>query len=131
MLVDQLEELLTQSDREEAELLSEWLGLLTVCAPGLRVLLSARGDFLTKLSALPGLGRDFSSRLYIVRPLSPEGLRQAITEPAALLGVSFESSQLVDELLQSTLHTDGGLPLLQFALAELWQARDKVGTHYA
>lgn len=129
LLVDQLEELLTQSDREEAELLSEWLGLLTVCAPGLRVLLSARGDFLTKLSALPGLGRDFSSRLYIVRPLSPEGLRQAITEPAALLGVSFESSQLVDELLQSTLHTDGGLPLLQFALAELWQARDKASGH--
>jgi serine/threonine protein kinase/WD40 repeat protein len=125
LLFDQLEELLTQSDPDEAELLSEWLGLLTVCAPGLRVLLSARGDFLTRLAALPGLGRDFSSRLYIVRPLSPEGLRQAITEPAALLGVSFESSELVDELLQSTLHTDGGLPLLQFALAELWQARDK------
>lgn len=125
LFIDQLEELLTQSDPVEAELLSEWLGLLTVCAPGLRILLSARGDFLTRLAALPGLGRDFSSRLYIVRPLSPEGLRQAITEPAALLGVSFESPELVDELLQSTLHTDGGLPLLQFALAELWQARSQ------
>ncbi|MBL8636305.1 MAG: protein kinase [Myxococcales bacterium] len=125
LFVDQLEELLTQSDPSEAELLSEWLGLLTVCAPGLRVLLSARGDFLTRLAALPGLGRDFSSRLYIVRPLSSEGLRQAITEPAALLGVSFESPALIDELLQSTLHTDGGLPLLQFALAELWQARSE------
>ncbi|MBL9043673.1 MAG: protein kinase [Myxococcales bacterium] len=124
LLFDQLEELITQSEPFEAELLSEWLGLLTVRAPGLRVLLSARGDFLTRLSALPGLGREFSSRLYIVRPLSSDGLRQAIIEPAAQLGVHFESTQLVDELLRSTLHTDGGLPLLQFALAELWEARD-------
>jgi len=124
LLVDQLEELITQSEPAEAEMLSEWLGLLTVRAEGLRVLLSARGDFLTRLAALPGLGRDFSSRLYIVRPLSADGLRQAITEPAAQLGVHFESTELVDELLRSTLHTDGGLPLLQFALAELWAARD-------
>lgn len=125
LFVDQLEELCTQSDPVEADLLSEWLGLLTVRAPGLRVILCARGDFLTRLSALPGLGRDFSSRLYIVRPLSADGLRQAITEPAAQLGVHFESPELVDELLRSTLHADGGLPLLQFALAELWEAREK------
>ncbi len=125
LFIDQLEELCTQSDPGEAELVSEWLGLLTVRAPGLRVLLCARGDFLTRLCALPGLGRDFSSRLYIVRPLSADGLRQAIAEPAALLGVHFESPQLVDELLRSTLHADGGLPLLQFALAELWEARDQ------
>ena len=124
LLVDQLEELITQSQPFEAELLSEWLGLLTVRAPGLRVLLTARGDFLTRLAALPGLEHDFSSRLYIVRPLSADGLRQAITEPAAQFGVHFESLKLVDELLRSTLHTDGGLPLLQFALAELWEARD-------
>ena len=126
LLFDQLEELITQSQPFEAELLSEWLGLLTVRAPGLRVLLTARGDFLTRLAALPGLDHDFSSRLYIVRPLSADGLRQAIIEPAAQFGVHFESIQLVDELLQSTLHTDGGLPLLQFALAELWEARDPV-----
>ena len=125
LLIDPLEELCTQSDPAEAELLSEFLGLLSVKAPGLRVLLCARGDFLTRLSALPGLGTDFSSRLYIVRPLSEEGLRQAICEPAAQLGVHFETPALVDELLRSTLHTDGGLPLLQFALAELWEVRDK------
>ena len=56
LLIDPLEELCTQSDPAEAELLSEFLGLLSVKAPGLRVLLCARGDFLTRLSALPGLG---------------------------------------------------------------------------
>lgn len=36
----------------------------------------------------------------------------------------FESEKLVEDLISGTLRTDGGLPLLQFALAELWQARD-------
>src|SRR5262249_38741872 len=39
--------------------------------------------------------------------------------------VSFESDDLVDALVSSTARTEGSLPLLQFALAELWEARDQ------
>ena len=39
--------------------------------------------------------------------------------------MGFESQALITELVETTLRTEGGLPLLQFALAELWQARDR------
>src|SRR5262249_40256200 len=53
-----------------------------------------------------------------------DGLRQAIVGPAQTRSVGFESPELVTELVETTERAEGGLPLLQFALAELWDARD-------
>jgi len=47
-----------------------------------------------------------------------------IVRPAAAKGVEFESEQLIDALVEQTELAPGGLPLLQFTLAELWDARD-------
>jgi len=124
LFIDQLEELITQSARGEVAGVSEALGLLTARVTGLRVLATARGDFLTRLAALPGLGSEIGRALYILRPLGRDGLREAIVGPAESGGVRFESAQLVSELVDSTLREGGGLPLLQFTLAELWEARD-------
>ena len=124
LFIDQLEELITQSARGEVAGVSEALGLLTARVAGLRVLATARGDFLTRLAALPGLGSEIGRALYILRPLGRDGLREAIVGPAESGGVRFESAQLVSELVDSTLREGGGLPLLQFTLAELWEARD-------
>jgi serine/threonine protein kinase len=123
LFIDQVEELLTQSEPTEAAAVSELLGRLAARVDGLRVLLTTRGDFLTRLSALPGLGPEIGRALYILRPLSRDGLREAIVGPAESRGVRFESAELVTELVESTLREGGGLPLLQFALAEPWQAR--------
>lgn len=123
LFVDQLEELLTLATPEEAALFAEALGQLAEGIPGVRVLATVRGDFLTRLADLPGLGNALSGALYLLRPLSEEGLREAITEPARARGVVFESEALVDALVTAG-RTEGGLPLLQFALAELWEARD-------
>ncbi|WP_343213384.1 protein kinase domain-containing protein [Archangium violaceum] len=123
LFVDQLEELLTLAEPEEAALVSEALGTLAEGLPGVRVLATARGDFLTRLAALPGLGEVLSGALYLLRPLSEAGLREAITAPARARGVGFESEALVEALVAAG-RAEGGLPLLQFALAELWEARD-------
>nr|WP_249039720.1 SUMF1/EgtB/PvdO family nonheme iron enzyme [Archangium gephyra] len=123
LFVDQLEELLTLAPPEEAALFAESLGQLAEGVPGVRVLATVRGDFLTRLADLPGLGNVLSGALYLLRPLSEEGLREAITEPARARGVVFESEALVDALVAAG-RAEGGLPLLQFALAELWEARD-------
>ncbi|MFL5359266.1 protein kinase domain-containing protein [Archangium sp.] len=123
LFVDQLEELLTLATPEEAALFAEVLGQLAEGLPGVRVLATVRGDFLTRLADLPGLGNALSGALYLLRPLSEEGLREAITEPARARGVVFESEALVDALVAAG-RAEGGLPLLQFALAELWEARD-------
>jgi serine/threonine protein kinase/formylglycine-generating enzyme required for sulfatase activity len=126
LFVDQLEELVTMGDEAETEILGEALRPLTSGIPGVRLLMTVRSDFLTRVLAVTGFGDEVSRRLYLLRPLSIEGTRDAIVGPARAKGVAFESDTLVSTLVTSTAITEGGLPLLQFALAELWDARDVV-----
>ena len=74
------------------------------------------------LRSLPGLGDEFTHGIDLLRPLSPAKIREAIVGPAQAKGVAFESVSLVEHLVTSTARPEG-LPLLQFALAELWEAR--------
>lgn len=121
--VDQLEELATLSEPTEASLAGQALGGLAEGASGVRLLASSRSDFLTRLTTVPGLGAEVPRALYLLRALSPEETREAVTGPARVKGVRFESELLVDALVSAA--AEGGLPLLQFALAELWEARDE------
>ncbi|MDY7231777.1 bifunctional serine/threonine-protein kinase/formylglycine-generating enzyme family protein [Hyalangium rubrum] len=124
LFIDQLEEILTQAAPSEATRFAAILGGLALPSSGVRVLLAVRGDFLTRICALPGLGEEAERALYILRPMSPEGTREAIVDPARTRGVVFESDELIQTLVASTAHGAGSLPLLQFALAELWERRD-------
>jgi formylglycine-generating enzyme required for sulfatase activity/predicted Ser/Thr protein kinase len=124
LFVDQLEELITLSEPAQAAHFARLLGELALPSAGVRVLLAVRGDFLTRLCALPGLGEEAERALYILRPMPPEGVREAIVGPARSRGVIFESQQLIQTLVASTANGVGSLPLLQFALAELWERRD-------
>jgi formylglycine-generating enzyme required for sulfatase activity len=127
LYMDQLEELVTLASPEEAALAGQALGGLAEGASGVRLLATGRSDFLTRLTAVPGLGAEVPRALYLLRALTPEETREAVTGPARVKGVRFESEALVDALVASTAAADGGLPLLQFALAELWEARDAAG----
>jgi eukaryotic-like serine/threonine-protein kinase len=124
LLIDQLEELVTWSDHEEAAATAELIAALAERVRGLRVLATARADQLARLAALPGLGPLLERNLVLVLPLGKDAIRETILGPARLTGVRFESDELVDELTESAVHAEGGLPLLQFALAELWKSRD-------
>jgi formylglycine-generating enzyme required for sulfatase activity len=74
--------------------------------------------------ALPQLGPQLGRALYLLQPLAPDGIREAIVGPAREKGARFESEALVETLVNATAGAEGGLPLLQFALAELWELRD-------
>ena len=121
--LDQLEELITLSDPEERQAAAELLGWLAEPCPGVRVLASARGDFLSRLSTLPRLGAAIPRALFFLWPLSRERMREAIEGPARAVNITFEPPELVDELVADTERAEGGLPLLQFTLAELWGQR--------
>lgn len=127
LFIDQLEELVTRSDGEQAERFSGFLaGALAVTDTRLRILASVRSDFLESLTHWSGiralLGRDY----YLLMPLTaPEDRRRIIEEPARLRGVDFESDELVAELMATSGTGTGSLPLLQFALHKLWLARDR------
>ncbi len=123
LFIDQLEELTTLGEARETEKVGHILARLASGIPGLRVLTTVRGDFLTRVAQIPGLGDEIGRSIYLLRPLSPEGAREAIVGPAQTKGVSFENEALVEDLIQAG--SRGSLPLLQFALAELWEIRDK------
>ena len=126
LFVDQLEELATIGTTV-AERDAFVRALLALCArgPGLRVLASMRSDLLGRVAALsPELPAVLSRNLLLLGPPSPEGLSDMITGPARLNGFSFESDDTV-KALAAFGGRPGALPLLQFALTELWEARDE------
>ncbi|HEY8376938.1 MAG TPA: SUMF1/EgtB/PvdO family nonheme iron enzyme, partial [Nannocystis sp.] len=125
LFIDQLEELITLSEAPQVEPFGRFLTAFASGVPSLRLLASVRGDFLTRVAALPVLGRLVNPAVYLLTPLSREGMREAIVGPAAMQGVHFESEGLIEELIQAGV--EGSLPLLQFALAELWEARQTGG----
>ncbi len=127
VFVDQLEELLTLAEPDERARAEQALVSLTTVHPSLRLLATVRGDFVTRLGTLPDLGGAVGAALFLLRPLTAEGLRDAITGPARLSGFRFESERTVEELIRAAQEAEGGLPLLQFALAQLWEARDVAG----
>jgi len=124
LFVDQLEELITLADKGERETMCSMLAELVERAPHIRVLATVRGDYLTRLAALPEIGSEIARAVYLLRPLGEEAMREIILGPARATGVRFESNELVDTLIEACAEAEGSLPLLQFTLAELWDARD-------
>ena len=127
VFVDQLEELTTLADRDEAAATSQALRQLAAGIPGVRLLATVRSDFLTRVAE--PFGADVTRALYLVPPLSADGAREAIVGPAHAKGAKFESDTLVDTLVAAVADSHGSraieLPLLAFTLAQLWDARDQ------
>lgn len=123
IFIDQMEELVTIADPHQAKLVGEALGALAGKSGELRLLGTVRADFVSRVATVPGIGDEVNRGLYLLRPMGPDKLREAVIGPARLKGVTFETEEMVDSLVASTAESDAGLPLLQFALAELWDVR--------
>ncbi|HKE13996.1 MAG TPA: bifunctional serine/threonine-protein kinase/formylglycine-generating enzyme family protein [Kofleriaceae bacterium] len=124
VLVDQLEELSTVAEPARALEAAALLADLAHDLPGVKLLLAVRGDFLTRIASLPELGRRIPPSLHLLPALGPDDAREAVVAPARAKGVRFESDAMVGELVAALGGDPGALPLVQFALAELWQRRD-------
>jgi serine/threonine protein kinase/formylglycine-generating enzyme required for sulfatase activity len=123
LVIDQLEELVDASSPEEAAQVAHLLARLAGPWPGFRVLATLRSDRLTRVSGLRGFRDPLTRGLYLLSPLDERASRDAIVDPARLCGVRFESDAMVDVLVEAG-RAPGSLPLLQFTLARLWEARD-------
>ena len=125
--VDQFEELYTMvEDAETRERFATALAAVAVDATApVRMTLSMRSDFLDRVVECPELMTAISHELTVLRQPGPDGLRDALVQPAAMAGYAFATDITVDEMVNSLATETAALPLLQFAAQKLWEARDK------
>ncbi|MGW6578596.1 nSTAND1 domain-containing NTPase [Streptomyces globisporus] len=124
IVIDQFEELLARNatavDELAAVLFDEDL------PDTVRILTTLRADFLGMVLDHPGLGHAFDKqRAYALGPMSTGRLRDIVTLPVeAVPGVHYEP-HLVDRILADTGAEPGALPLLGFALDQLWREQQE------
>jgi WD40 repeat protein len=121
LLGDQFEELYTLCpDPAERQGFVDLLLKAVAGAPSGCLLLTMRADFLGRALGYRPLADALQARQVVLGPMTREELERAIEEPAALLDVTFEPG-LVTRILDDVEAAPGGLPLLQFALTEMWE----------
>lgn len=124
ILVDQFEELFTLcKDRTiQQAFLDNLLNAATDPTGKVFVLLTLRSDFYTHCTNFPSLSRLLETRQHIVNPLSEQELQQAIEWPVRQVGIDFELG-LTALIVKDAQEQPGTLPLLQYALTQLWEQR--------
>jgi hypothetical protein len=133
VVVDQFEEVFTsrpQDDQARARFEQQrdqfFANLLQAAAtPGGRVavILTMRSDFLSACAAFPQLAAVLSAHQELVGPMTAAELREAIEQPAFRVGCEVEPA-LTERLLADVKGQAGALPLMQFALTEVWKKPD-------
>lgn len=90
-----------------------------------------RVDFYGNVLSYPPFADAFRNSDIKIRSMNRDELKDVIEKPASQMGVDFESG-LVDRILDEVENQTGNLPLLEFALTELWkQQAGRLLTHKA
>ncbi len=125
LTIDQFEELFTLLDDEAAR--AHFLNLLQHAVARddgrFRLIVTLRADFYDRPLLYPAFGELVRKRSEVVLPLSPDEMREAIVGPAERVGVAVESG-LVAAMIAEIGEQPGALPLLQYALTELFDRRE-------
>ena len=122
LIVDQFEELFTSTKEQDRKPFVAMLLEAARQAP-LTLLFTLRADFFGHAIGLsPELHERMKPGLFTLGQMKREELQQAITEPAKRVGLSFEQG-LEQRLLDDVRDEPGNLPLLEFALTELYRRR--------
>ncbi|HJQ75470.1 MAG TPA: AAA family ATPase, partial [Gaiellaceae bacterium] len=125
LVVDQLEEVFTLVEDEARR--TQFLALLerAVGDPHarLRVVVTLRADFYDRPLLYSGFAELLRDYVEALVPLKPEEFERAIAGPAERVGARFEPG-LLAELVADVSDEPGALPLLQYALTELYERRE-------
>jgi serine/threonine protein kinase len=126
VLVDQLEELVTVSSPASRDWVVQLLAQLGAQpVPGVRCVVAARRDLLDPLLALGELGRVLTKGTLLVSPMSDATWGEVIDQALSAYGYTLEDAALRTELLGQLEGTVTAMPLVQFALTQLWERRDQ------
>jgi formylglycine-generating enzyme required for sulfatase activity len=123
LVVDQWEELYSLCQQESIR--RRFIDLLLEASETspLSVVLTLRGDFYNRLlEHRPLMDRIDNLAIVNVPAMNRDELRKVIEKPAERVALSFESG-LIDRILNDVEKQPGSLPLLEFALKEMWDGR--------
>ena len=134
LVIDQLEEIFTQDGLDDEARQAFVASIDALARSGqVWVLATLRSDFYPRCAELPRLQElKHGHGQFDLWPPTPAGIGQIIRRPALAAGLRFErdaeTDQGVDEILRDqAIHDPASLPLLEFALEELYQRRDERG----
>lgn len=122
VLVDQFEEVYTLC----ADAGERWAFVATLLAAAqdptqrVSVIVTMRSDFLGATQQQPALNHLFSEQGFLVPAMQPAELAEAIAQPARRAGYDLNPA-VVQLLVEETQGQEGALPLLQFALMQIWE----------
>jgi WD40 repeat protein/serine/threonine protein kinase len=125
LTIDQFEEVFTLVEDEAARV--HFLNALQTAVTDpdcrFRLIITLRADFYDRPLLYPGFGELVRKRNEVVLPLSLDEMREAIIAPTERVGLSVESG-LVAAIVAEIAEQPGALPLLQYALTELFERRE-------
>jgi DNA-binding SARP family transcriptional activator/WD40 repeat protein len=124
LIVDQFEELFTLTADEETR--SRFLGALVDFAGDplnrVRLVVTLRADFYDRPLEYPEFAELLRRGLVTIAVPGQDGLLKAVTGPAHRVGLEVEPG-LAERITHDVAGQPGGLPLLEYALTELFQRR--------
>ena len=124
LIADQFEELYTQNlaPERQRQFVDELVAAVQAQAkkPVFTLLLAMRVDFLGQVLDYEPFAELVKPSHLLLGPMGQVGLEAAIENPARQLGVTLEEG-LAERILQDLGQEPGTLPLLEFALTQLWE----------
>lgn len=130
LFIDQFEEIFTQLPDERQTERSTFLTQLTFAAlqaeSRVVVIAAMRSDFLHRCAPHADLNRLINQQFYQVGAMQPDELVRAIALPASEAGLRIDPD-LVAQIVNDMGSEPGALPLMQFALRDLFDAQTAAG----
>ena len=125
LVLDQLEEVFTLVEDDDRR--KHFLAILerAVSDPHsrLRIVTTLRADFYDRPLLYSGFAELLRDYVEALVPLMPDEFERAISGPAERVGVTLEPG-LLSEMVTDVANEPGALPLLQYALTELYERRE-------
>lgn len=124
LVIDQFEEIFTLVPDEPTRVhfLESLCNAVKDPRSRIRLVITLRADFYDRPLLYPDPGELVRQRTEVVLPLNAEELERAITKPALKSGAHIQP-ELLASMIKDVSEQPGALPLLQYALTELFNRR--------
>ena len=126
LIIDQFEETFTlcHDDQERDAFITNLMHLVNSRQARHMVILTMRVDYESYLNKVPLFQSLYEQGLVRVTAMNASELHDAIEQPAQAIGLKFEDG-LIEALVREIVGEPAALPLLQFALLQLWDDRER------